>query len=131
MLLRMGSPRRVHAALYAPLARSLDFRLRYSLRYQQDIRSFGQLAEDFERSPIPQDGRPQPLTALIAISMPVRADKLINPANEGPCLLQSVRTRWIVRELGITRAEQFFDNINTPQDYEQASGKGDPIQVRG
>ncbi|CAN5759558.1 hypothetical protein BH18ACI4_BH18ACI4_16720 [soil metagenome] len=94
------------------------------------------LREDFEAvAAIQKDGRPQPLAALYRTApCLVRADQLIKSGERRPiALLQSVRTNWIpfsgLQEL--SGAEHFFDNINTPQDYEQASGKGDPIQAVG
>jgi molybdopterin-guanine dinucleotide biosynthesis protein A len=94
------------------------------------------LREDFEAvAAIQKDGRPQPLAALYR-SNPclVRANQLIKSGERRPiALLQSVRTRWTpfseLQEL--PGAEHFFDNINTPQDYEQARGKGDTIQAAG
>ncbi len=94
------------------------------------------LREDFEAVvAIQKDGRPQPLAALYR-SDPclVRADQLIKSGERRPiALLQSVRTRWTpFNELQeLPGAEHFFDNINTPQDYEQARGKGDSIQAAG
>jgi molybdopterin-guanine dinucleotide biosynthesis protein A len=94
------------------------------------------LRDDFEAvAPIQKDRRPQPLAALYRNDpCLVRADQLIKSGERRPvALLQSVRTRWTpfdeLQEL--PGAGHFFDNINTPQDYEQASGKGDPIQAAG
>jgi len=94
------------------------------------------LREDFEAvAAIQKDGRPQPLAALYRkVPCLVRSDQLIKSGERRPiALLQSVRTRWTpfseLQEL--PGAEHFFDNINTPQDYEQASGKGDTIQAGG
>lgn len=94
------------------------------------------LREDFEAvAAIQKDGRPQPLAALYRCDpCLVRADQLIKSGERRPiALLQSVRTRWTpFKELQeLTGAEHFFDNINTPQDYEQARGKGDTIQAAG
>lgn len=98
--------------------------------------SLTNLREDFEAvAPIQKDGHPQPLAALYRKDpCLVRADQLIKSGERRPiALLQSVRTRWTpfneVQEL--PGAEHFFDNINTPQDYEDASGKGDIIQAAG
>ncbi|MBA2526761.1 MAG: molybdenum cofactor guanylyltransferase [Pyrinomonadaceae bacterium] len=94
------------------------------------------LCEDFEAvAVIQKDGRPQPLAALYRNDpCLVRADQLIKSGERRPiALLQSVRTRWTpFSELqDLPGAEHFFDNINTPQDYERASGKGDTIQAAG
>lgn len=84
---------------------------------------------------IQKDGRAQPLAALYRTDpCLLRADQLIKSGERRPiALLQSGRTRWIAfSELqGLPGAEHFFDNINTPQDYEQASGKGDTTQAAG
>ena len=92
--------------------------------------------EEFEAvAAIQKDGRAQPLAALYRTDPCLaRADQLIKSGERRPvALLQSVRTRWAdFSELqGLPGAEHFFDNINTPQDYEQASGKGDTIQAAG
>ena len=94
------------------------------------------LREDFEAvAAIQRDGRPQPLAALYRKDPCLfHADQLIKSGERRPiALLQSVRTRWAAfTELQeLPGAEHFFDNINTPQDYEQASGKGDNIQAAG
>lgn len=94
------------------------------------------LREGFEAvAAIQKDGRPQPLAALYRKDpCLVCADRLIKSGERRPiALLQSVRTHWTpfseIQEL--SGAEHFFDNINTPQDYEDASGKGDAIQAAG
>lgn len=100
---------------------------------------FGHLAglrEDFEAvAAIQKDGRPQPLAALYRKdSCLIRADQLIKSGERRPiALLQSVRTRWTpFSELEeLPGAEHFFDNINTPRDYEQASGKEIRFKLRG
>ena len=92
--------------------------------------------DDFEAvAAIQKDGCPQPLVAIYRRDpCLVRADQLIISGERRPiALLQSVRTRWTpfgaLQEL--PGAEHFFDNINTPKDYENASGKGDAIQAAG
>jgi molybdopterin-guanine dinucleotide biosynthesis protein A len=94
------------------------------------------LREDFQAvAAVQKDGHPQPLAALYRNDpCLVRADQLIRSGERRPiALLQSVRTRWVsfseLQEL--SGADHFFDNINTPQDYEQASGKGNIIQAAG
>ena len=86
-------------------------------------------------APIQKDGRPQPLVALYRKDPCLdRAEQLIKSGERRPgALLQSVRTRWTpFHELQeLPGAEHFFDNINTPQDYEQASGKGATSQAAG
>lgn len=127
----------VHAALYAS-------RSPWSIIVACDLpfitaALFARLAalrDDFEAvAPIQKDGRPQPLAALYRNDpCLIRADQLIKSGERRPvALLQSVRTRWTpFNELQLLPgAEHFFDNINTPQDYEHASGKGDSIQAAG
>lgn len=94
------------------------------------------LREDSEAvAAIQKDGRPQPLAALYRRNTCLaHADKLIKSGERRPiALLQSIRTRWIpFNEIqDLPGAEHFFDNINTPQDYEQASGKGDTNRAVG
>lgn len=93
------------------------------------------LREDSEAvAAIQKDGRPQPLAALYSNDPCLaQADQLIKSGERRPiALLQSIRTRWIpfneIKDL--PGAEHFFDNINTPQDYEQA-GKEIPFRLRG
>ena len=95
-----------------------------------------ELREDFEAvAPIQRDGRPQPLCALYRVRpCRARADQLIKTGERRPiALLQSVRTRWVTfGELeDLAGANHYFDNINTPQDYDRASGKGDATQAAG
>ena len=73
-------------------------------------------------APVQTDGIPQPLCTLYRVDPCLaRATELINSGERKPiALLQSVRTRWAAcSELeDLPGAERFFDNINTPQDYE-------------
>ena len=86
------------------------------------------LRDDFEAvAPTQVDEIPQPLCTLYRVA-PCRqvAERLINSGERKPiALLQSVHTRWVsFSEVGdIAGAERFFDNINTPQDYERILGK--------
>jgi molybdopterin-guanine dinucleotide biosynthesis protein A len=75
--------------------------------------------------PVQRDQIPQPLCALYRVD-PCRsqAEIMINSGERKPiALLQSVRTRWVTfsEVEGIEGAASFFDNINTPQDYERIS----------
>ena len=80
------------------------------------------LRQDFDAvAPLQPDGRRQPLCALyrVAPCLP-RSAALIESGERKPvALLQSVLTRWVqFAELAdLPGAEDFFDNINTPQDY--------------
>ncbi len=74
-------------------------------------------------APVQRDQIPQPLCTLYRVK-PCRAsaERLINSGERKPiALLQSVRTRWVsFSEVeDIVGAGRFFDNINTPQDYER------------
>lgn len=94
------------------------------------------LREEFEAvAPTQRDGRPQPLCALYARAPGLaRAEQLIESNERKPIvLLQSMRTRWVsFGELAdLAGADHFFDNINTPEDYERASEKGDNTQAAG
>ena len=79
-------------------------------------------------APVQVDGRRQPLCAAyrVAVCLP-QAEALIKTGQRKPvALLQSVATRWLdFSELSdLNGAEQFFDNINTPRDYERLFQKG-------
>jgi molybdenum cofactor guanylyltransferase len=80
------------------------------------------LRQDFDAvAPLQPDGRRQPLCALYCVAecLP-RSSALIESGERKPvALLQSVSTRWVqFAELAdLPGAEDFFDNINTPQDY--------------
>jgi len=72
--------------------------------------------------PLQPDGRPQPLAALYRIDPCLSwATRLIESGRRRPLdLLQLVNTRWVpFSELtNLAQAERFFDNINTPDDYD-------------
>jgi molybdopterin-guanine dinucleotide biosynthesis protein A len=74
--------------------------------------------------PVQQDGRPQPLAALYLVDpCRKRATELIESGYRRPLdLLERVNTRWVtfaeIRNLD--QAEQFFVNINTRDDYDEA-----------
>ena len=87
------------------------------------------LAQDFEAvAPLQNDGIPQPLCGLYQTGPCLeRAERLINSGERKPiALLQSVKTRWVpFAELqDLPGAERFFDNINTPEDYDRIVAKG-------
>ena len=75
--------------------------------------------------PIQPDGRPQPLAALYrAEPCTARATELIEAGRRRPLdLLQSVQTRWVefAEIANLSQAERFFVNINTPEDYYEAT----------
>jgi len=78
-------------------------------------------------APIQRDQIPQPLCALYRVD-PCReqAERMIESGERKPiALLQSVSTRWVsFNEMAdLAGAVRFFDNINTPQDYDRISGK--------
>ena len=78
--------------------------------------------------PIQRDGRPQPLCSLYRIDPCLTlAQELIIAGKRRPLdLLQSVKTCWLpfanLRDLD--GVEKFFLNINTPEDYDEATRKG-------
>ena len=87
------------------------------------------LREAFEAvAPVQSDGIPQPLCTLYQTKHCLeRAEQLINSGERKPiALLQSVRTRWVpfadIQDL--PGAEQFFVNVNTPEDYDRIVEKG-------
>jgi molybdopterin-guanine dinucleotide biosynthesis protein A len=72
-------------------------------------------------APVQPDGRRQPLCAIYRVDRCLpEANALIERGERKPiALLQSLTTRWVAfAELAdLPGAEDFFDNINTPQDY--------------
>ncbi len=79
-------------------------------------------------APIQNDGIPQPLCALYRVDPCLeRAERLIKSGERKPiALLQSLETRWVsFAELSsLEGADNFFENINTPEDYARVSEKG-------
>jgi molybdopterin-guanine dinucleotide biosynthesis protein A len=75
-------------------------------------------------APAQDDGRPQPLCALYAAAACARAaEELIRAGELRPReLLRRVRARWVAfAELAdLPRSALFFENVNTPEDYEKA-----------
>jgi molybdopterin-guanine dinucleotide biosynthesis protein A len=86
-------------------------------------------------APIQADGYPQPLCALYRVVPCLeRAEALIADGERRPItLLQGVKTRWVVFDelRDLADAGRFFDNINTPNDYDRALKKGGAVQVKG
>jgi molybdenum cofactor guanylyltransferase len=76
--------------------------------------------------PVQNDGRPQPLAALYRIEpCRQRATELIEAGRRRPLdLLEHVNTRWVSFDeiMNLEQAERFFVNINTPEDYYEATG---------
>lgn len=79
-------------------------------------------------APVQKDGRPQPLCALYAAATCARAtEDLIRTDELRPReLLRRVRTRWVAfGELAdLPHSALFFENVNTPEDYEKAKSRG-------
>lgn len=75
--------------------------------------------------PIQSDGRPQPLSSLYRTKKCLRqATELIEAGKRRPLdLLECINTRWIpFCELSqLTDSQNFFLNINTPEDYYEAT----------
>jgi molybdopterin-guanine dinucleotide biosynthesis protein A len=79
-------------------------------------------------APVQPDGRPQPLCALYAAAAcaPV-AEELIRAGELRPReLLRRVGTRWVAFDelADLPHSARFFENVNTPEDYEKAKGRG-------
>lgn len=78
-------------------------------------------------APVQRDLIRQPLCTLYRVE-PCRgeAERLIKTGERKPiALLQSVHTRWVSFSeiIDLADADAFFDNINTPQDYDRISEK--------
>jgi molybdopterin-guanine dinucleotide biosynthesis protein A len=75
--------------------------------------------------PIQPDGRPQPLCAFYRVATCLAwAAKLIKTDHRRPLdLLNSVKTHWVsFAELAdLDQSQNFFVNINTPEDYYEAT----------
>jgi molybdopterin-guanine dinucleotide biosynthesis protein A len=87
------------------------------------------LRENFAAvAPVQSDGIPQPLCALYQTGRCLGpAEQLINSGERKPiALLQSVPTRWVpfAEIQDLPGSEQFFENINTPEDYDRIVEKG-------
>ena len=94
------------------------------------FRSLAALRADHDAVvPIQPDGRPQPLAALYrANPCAARATELIEAGRRRPLdLLEIVRTRWVdfAEIANLDQAERFFVNINTPEDYYEATRQAD------
>jgi molybdopterin-guanine dinucleotide biosynthesis protein A len=78
--------------------------------------------------PIQKDGRPQPLCSFYRIDPCLTmAQELIIAGKRRPLdLLQSVKTCWLpfANLQDLDGVEKFFLNINTPEDYDEATRKG-------
>ena len=78
--------------------------------------------------PIQKDGRPQPLCSLYRIDPCLTlAQELIIAGKRRPLdLLESVKTCWLpfANLEDLDGVEKFFLNINTPEDYDEATRKG-------
>ena len=74
-------------------------------------------------APVQRDGVVQPLCTLYRVKPCLaQAEQLIKSGERKPiALLQSVRTRWIAFDelANLENSESFFDNINTPEDYDR------------
>lgn len=75
-------------------------------------------------APLQEDGRPQPLCAFYAAARCLEAaERLIRVGELRPrALLRTVRTRWVTFEelSDLEGSDLFFENVNTPADYERA-----------
>jgi molybdopterin-guanine dinucleotide biosynthesis protein A len=77
--------------------------------------------------PIQPDDRPQPLTAFYRRSVCLQqATKLIETGKRRPLdLLENVKTNWVAfaKLSELPNSQNFFLNINTPEDYYEATQK--------
>jgi molybdopterin-guanine dinucleotide biosynthesis protein A len=118
----------IHAAVAscrAPLAFVVSCDLPFVTRgLFQRLAEFCIRGETDAVAPIQQDGRQQPLCAVYARAACLSvAEDLIREGDLRPrSLLRRVRTRFVAfDELSdLERSEQFFFNVNTPEDYEKA-----------
>jgi molybdopterin-guanine dinucleotide biosynthesis protein A len=128
----------VHAALAecrAPWAVIVSCDLPFVTRELFERLASFTLANDADAvAPIQADGRQQPLCALYATEVcRAAADDLIRTDDLRPrALLWRVRTRWVsfdeLSDLG--GSELFFENVNTPEDYEKAKGKRQKAKIK-
>jgi molybdenum cofactor guanylyltransferase len=121
----------LHAALTscrAPLALAVSCDLPFVTRELFE-RLLALRDEDADAvAPFQPDGRPQPLCALYSVAPCARvADELIRDGELRPReLLHRVRTRWVAFEelSDLPNSARFFENVNTPEDYEKAKSRG-------
>lgn len=88
-----------------------------------------ELRDDFDAvAPVQDDGRRQPLCALYRVVPSLaNAETLIKSGERKPvALLQSLRTRWVPFSAlqDLAGAKDFFENVNTPQDYARVLQNG-------
>jgi molybdopterin-guanine dinucleotide biosynthesis protein A len=120
----------LHAALAAcraPWAAVVSCDLPFVTR-ELFVRLASFAADDFAAvAPVQRDGRPQPLCALYSVRACLPAAALLLDAGElrPRVLLKQLSTRWVAPEelSDLTRAELFFTNVNTPDDYERAKAR--------
>jgi molybdopterin-guanine dinucleotide biosynthesis protein A len=93
-------------------------------------------AEGFDAIvPVQPDGRPQPLAALYrrASCLPAATTLIAAGEHKPRALLAGVKTHWVqFQDLAdLPGANDFFLNVNTPEDYERAKAiLGDRVQNR-
>jgi molybdenum cofactor guanylyltransferase len=122
---RWGALGGVHAALSASAADwALVVACDFPFVTKELFVRLASLRERFEAvAPVQKDLVPQPLCALYRVEPCLhRAEQMIKSGERKPiALLQSVRTRWVnFSEIeDLAGAARFFDNINTPQDYDR------------
>lgn len=127
---KVGALGGVHAALAACSAPwALIVACDFPLVTTELFTRLASFRESFEAvAPIQRDQIPQPLCALYRLNPSLRqAEQLIKSGERRPvALLQSLHTRWVsFGELSdLNGSHHFFDNINTPHDYERLSEKG-------
>lgn len=84
-------------------------------------------------APIQADGRAQPLCALYSRRCEVVCEGLIRAGELRPReMLERVRTRWVSHaELSdLDGSEDFFRNVNTPEEFEAARLRAESLRAR-
>ena len=120
----------VHAALSACLTPwALIVACDFPFVTSQLFARLAGLRSNFEAvAPIQPDGIPQPLCALYRREPCLKqAEQFIKSGERKPvALLQSLQTRWVSYEelSDLDGANHFFENINTPDDYDRLGEKG-------
>jgi molybdopterin-guanine dinucleotide biosynthesis protein A len=134
----LGALGGIHAALSAcraPLALVVSCDLPFVTRELFERLLSLQTDDADAVAPVQPDGRPQPLCALYSAATCARvAEELIRTGELRPReLLRRVRTRWVAfAELAdLPHSARFFENVNTPEEYEKAKSRGQRSEAGG
>lgn len=85
-------------------------------------------------APLQSDGRPQPLCAIYSRECVTVCEELMSAGELRPReMLRRVRTRWVsFAELSdLEGAEDFFLNVNTPEEFEAARARMEALRAGG